>query len=162
MSDEVIHRIIQVMLISITPAAELRLAIPFGITKGLHPLVALTAAVVATWAVILPMFVILDLFYERFMSRFSLIRHLVEDIRKRGHSYIERWGVLGVGIYVSLPIPGPGIYSGAMLAWLFGLPRRQAIIALALGVLASGVLVAAISAPVIGLIRKIMNSTGGY
>jgi uncharacterized membrane protein len=70
--------------------------------------------------------------------------------------------VLGVGIYVSLPIPGPGIYSGAMLAWLFGLPRRQAMIALALGVAASGVLVAAISAPVIVLIRKIINSTGGY
>ena len=162
MSDEVIHRVIQVMLISITPAAELRVAIPWGIAKGLDPATAFMAAVVATWVVIVPTFVFLDLFYARFLSKVSLVRHLVEEIRRRGHSYVERWGVLGVGIYVSLPLPGPGIYSGAILAWLFGLPRRQAIIALVLGVAASGVLVATISTGVIALIRKLMNSYGGY
>ena len=73
---------------------------------------------------------------------------------------MERWGVLGVGIYVSLPFPGPGIYSGAVLAWLFGLPRRQAMIALALGVLVSGFLVAGISTPLIALVRRILNSLG--
>ena len=48
------------------------------------------------------------------------------------------------------------------MAWLFGLPRRQAMIALVLGVAASGVLVATISTGVIALIRKLMNSYGGY
>ncbi len=160
MFDDVMHRVIQVMLISIAPAAELRVAIPFGITKGLHPLVALLAAVVATWAVIVPMFLILDLFYEGFLSNVSLIRRFVQEVRHRGGTYVERWGVLGVGIYVSLPLPGPGIYSGAILAWLFGLPRRRAIISLGLGVAASGVLVAAISMGVIALIRKLMQSSG--
>ena len=117
---------------------------------------------VATWAVIVPMFLILDLFYARFLSKVSLVRRFVQEIRHRGGSYVERWGVLGVGIYVSLPLPGPGIYSGAILAWLFGLHRRQAMIALALGVAVSGVLVAAISTPVIALIRKLMDSYGGY
>jgi uncharacterized membrane protein len=160
MFDEMIHRIVQVMLISIAPAAELRVAIPFGITKGLPPVVAFVAAVVASWAVIVPMFLILDLFYEGFLSNIALIRRFVQEVRHRGGTYVERWGVLGVGIYVSLPLPGPGIYSGAILAWLFGLPRRQAIIALALGVATSGLLVAAISTGVIALIRKLMESSG--
>lgn len=160
MFDDILHRVIQVMLISIAPAFELRVAIPLGIARGLHPLVALVAAVVATWAVIVPMFVILDLFYEGFLSNVTLIRRFVQEVRHRGGIYVERWGVLGVGIYVSLPLPGPGIYSGAVLAWLFGLPRRRAIIALALGVAASGLLVAAISTPVIALIRKLMQSSG--
>ncbi len=160
MFDDVTHRVIQVMLISIAPAAELRVAIPFGIARGLHPLVAFLAAVVATWAVIVPMFLILDLFYERFLSNVSLIHRVVQEIRHRGGTYVERWGVLGVGIYVSLPLPGPGIYSGVILAWLFGLPRRRAIASLALGVAASGVLVAAISTGVIALIRKFMQSPG--
>jgi uncharacterized membrane protein len=158
--DRFVNLILHVMILSITPLAELRIAIPYGITKGLHPLVALTAAVVATWLVIVPMFLILDLFYERFLARVSLIRRFVEEVRNRGRVYVERWGVVGVGVYVSLPLPGPGIYSGVVLAWLFGLPRRQASVSLALGVLASGLLVAAISTPVIALIRKIRHSMG--
>ena len=93
----------------------------------------LTAAVLATWLVIFPMFLLLDLFYDRFFSRFGVIRHFVQEVRARGASYVERWGVLGVGIYVSLPLPGPGIYSGTVLAWLFGLPRHRAGTLLAQG-----------------------------
>lgn len=155
-----LRHVIHVMLFSIAPFVELRFAIPYGITKGLHPLVAVAAAVVASWIVIVPMFVIMDLFYNRFLSQNPLVRHFVEEIRTRGRPYVERWGVLGVGVYVSLPFPGPGIYSGAVLAWLFGLPRRQAMVALALGVLVSGFLVAGISAPVIALVRSILNSLG--
>lgn len=148
-------RIVEVMVFSIIPVVELRWAIPYGIAKlGLHPVVALASAVIASWAVIVPMFLIMDLFYATLLSRFAPIRRVVEEIRSGGRRYVERWGVLGVGIYVSLPLPGPGIYSGAVLAWLFGLPRRQAIIALALGVLVSAVLWTLISTGVIAIIRK--------
>ena len=157
MSDpqiHVLHRLVQVMLLSVVPWVELRLAIPYGIAHlKLHPALTFAAAVIASWIVIIPVFLVLDLFYKSFLSRIPLVRQGVETIRLHGHSYVERWGVLGVGIYVSLPLPGPGIYSGAILAWLFELPRKQAIIALALGTLVSAILVTAISAPVIFLIR---------
>lgn len=158
MSDDILQRVIHVMLWSIAPFIELRIAIPYGITKGLHPLVAIAAAVAATWVVIVPVFLVMDLFYDRFISRIPLVRHFVEEVRKRGRKYVERWGVVGVGVYVSLPLPGPGVYSGTVLAWLFGLPRRQAIVSLALGILVSAILVAGISTPVIALIRKLMQS----
>jgi uncharacterized membrane protein len=147
-------RIVQVMLFSVVPWVELRLAIPYGITKGLPPVVVCLAAMVASWAMIVPMFLILDLFYHRFLSGVSIVRWGIEEVRNRGRGYVERWGVLGVGIYVSLPLPGPGIYSGTILAWLFGLPRRQAMIALALGTSVSALLVTVISTGVIALIRK--------
>lgn len=149
-------RTIQVMVLSVVPWVELRLSIPYGITKGLPPVQVFAAAVVASWAMILPAFLVLDLGYERFLSRIPLVRRAVEEIRARGRGYIERWGVLGVGIYVSVPLPGPGIYSGALLAWLFGLPRRNAVIALACGVLVSGFLVTLISTGVITIIRKFL------
>lgn len=149
-----VHRIVQVMLLSIVPWVELRLAIPYGIAHlKLHPAVTFAAAVIASWIVIVPMFLVLDLFYKSFFSRVPLVRQGVETIRTHGHSYVERWGVLGVGIYVSLPLPGPGIYSGTVLAWLFELPRKRAILALALGTLVSATLVTSISTGVIFLIR---------
>ena len=160
MWDKVVARVIHVMILSMLPFTELRVAIPYGITKGLHPVVALAAAVLATWLVIIPMFLLLDLFYDRFFSRFRVIRHFVEEVRARGAIYVERWGVLGVGIYVSLPLPGPGIYSGTVLAWLFGLPRHRAVAALAAGAFVSAVLVAAISTPIIALIRTILHNLG--
>ncbi len=142
------------MVLSLVPWVELRLAIPYGITKGLPPTAAFGAAVLASWAVILPAFLGLDLFYERFLSRSALVRRLIQEVRHRGRKYVERWGVVGVGIYVSLPLPGPGVYSGAVLAWTFGLPRRQAIAALALGVLVSAFLVTLISTGLIAVIRR--------
>lgn len=157
MADDLLPRIIQVMLLSLAPVVELRIAIPYGIAHlHLHPFVAIAAAVVATWAVIVPMFLIMDLFYDRFFSRVQFIRRIVEEIRARGRGHVERWEVIGVGIYVSLPLPGPGVYSGVVLAWIFGLPRVPAILALMAGVLVSALLVAGIATPVIHLIRKLM------
>ncbi|HEV2357269.1 MAG TPA: small multi-drug export protein [bacterium] len=150
-------RFIHVMLLSIVPWVELRLAIPYGIAKdGLPPAVAFLAAVLASWAVIVPVFIGLDLFYVRFLSHSPLARRLIEEVRRHGRKYVERWGVVGVGIYVSLPLPGPGVYSGAVLAWTFGLPRRHAIAALAVGVLVSAVLVTLISTGLIAVIRRFM------
>jgi uncharacterized membrane protein len=157
MGDDVLHHVIQVMLLSLAPVVELRIAIPYGIAHlHLHPVVAIAAAVVATWAVIVPMFLIMDLFYKRFLSRVRIIRHIVEEIRARGRGHVERWGVIGVGIYVSLPLPGPGVYSGVVLAWVFGLPRLPAILSLMAGVLVSALLVGGIATPAIHLIRKLM------
>jgi len=150
------NRVVQVMLLSLVPWVELRLAIPFGITKGLPPAVAFLAAVVASWAVILPTFLVLDLFYHRFLSRVPAVQWGIDEVRHRGRRYVERWGVLGVGVYVSLPLPGPGVYSGAILAWLFDLPRRQAVLALALGSMVSAFLVTVISTGVIALIRRLI------
>jgi uncharacterized membrane protein len=143
------------MLLSIVPWVELRLAIPYGIAKeGLSPGVAFGAAVLASWIVVVPVFLGLDLFYGRFLSHSPLVRRFVEEVRRRGRRYVERWGVLGVGIYVSLPVPGPGVYSGAVLAWTLGLPRGQAIAALFIGVLVSAILVTLISTGVIAVIRR--------
>lgn len=149
-------RLVHVMVLSLVPWVELRLAIPYGITKGLAPAAAFAAAVAASWTIILPMFVGLDLFYVRFLSRFAVVRRLIEEVRRHGRRYVERWGVVGVGIYVSLPVPGPGVYSGAVLAWTFGLPRRQAIAALAVGVLVSAFLVTLISTGLIAVIRRLV------
>ncbi len=142
------------MVLSIVPWVELRLAIPYGITRGLSPTIAFCAAVLASWMMIIPAFAALDLFYERLLSRSAFVRRLIQEVRHRGRKYVERWGVVGVGIYVSLPLPGPGVYSGAVLAWTFGLPRRQAVAALAAGVLVSAFLVTLISTGVIAVIRR--------
>lgn len=145
------------MLLSLVPWVELRLAIPYGIAKeGLHPGVAFAAAVLGSWAAIVPVFIGLDRFYAGLLSRSPLVRRLIEEVRRHGRRYVERWGVLGVGIYVSLPVPGPGVYSGAVLAWTLGLPRRQAIAALGVGVLVSALLVTLISTGLIAVIRRLV------
>jgi uncharacterized membrane protein len=147
-------RFVHVMVLSLVPWVELRLAIPYGIARGLHPAAAFAGAVLASWAMIVPAFLALDLFYARFLSRYVFVRRIIEEVRRGGRKYVERWGVVGVGIYVSLPLPGPGVYSGAVLAWAFGLPRRQAALALAAGVVVSAFLVTLISTGIIAVVRR--------
>jgi uncharacterized membrane protein len=150
-------KFLHVMVLSIVPWVELRLAIPYGIAREkLDPGVAFAAAVLASWAMIVPMFVAMDLFYDRFLARSALARRLIQEVRRHGRTYVDRWGVVGVGVYVSLPLPGPGVYSGAVLAWTFGLPRRQAVAALAVGVLVSAFLVTLISTGLIAVVRRFL------
>jgi uncharacterized membrane protein len=44
-------------------------------------------------------------------------------------------------LFVAVPLPGTGAYSGTLLAWLLGLDRRRAGLAIAAGVLGAGAVV---------------------
>jgi len=67
----------------------------------------------------------------------NLYAKYVLSIRKRSKRYVDRFGVLALSIFVAVPIPATGIWSGALVAYIFGFDRVKAFIALFLGGLAS-------------------------
>ena len=44
-------------------------------------------------------------------------------------------------VFVMIPLPVTGAYTGTFAAWLFGFKKRQAFLAVSLGVLIAGVIV---------------------
>jgi uncharacterized membrane protein len=132
-----------VLLIAMIPVFELRGAIPFG-TGVMH--MKLWQAFV--WAVIgnmIPIPFIL-LFLEpvsRWLSRHSktmdrFFTWLFARTRRKHSATFEKWKYVGLMIFVAIPLPGTGAWSGALAAFVFGIPFWPALLYIFLGVLIAG------------------------
>ncbi|MDR7484345.1 MAG: small multi-drug export protein [Armatimonadota bacterium] len=124
--------------VTAVPGVELRGSIPLAVALGWHPLAAGILGTLANCLIIVPSYYALELFYDRWFSRIALLRRLVEGVRARGASLVERYKLLGLTLFVAVPLPGTGAYSGVTLAWLLGLRRWPAMAAVALGVVIAG------------------------
>lgn len=58
-----------------------------------------------------------------------------ERTRQKLHPYVEKYGELGLAIFIGVPLPGTGAYTGAFGAFLMGMGRRKFLLANLLGVL---------------------------
>ena len=74
-------------------------------------------------------------FFER------IINWVFSYTRKRHSEKVERWGLAALVIIVAIPLPMTGAWSGSLVAFLFGIPFRQAFPLITLGVLIAGVIV---------------------
>jgi uncharacterized membrane protein len=60
------------------------------------------------------------------------------------------WGLL---LFVMIPLPGTGAWTGSLIAALFDLPKRRAFLAVLLGVLGAGVIMCLASYGVVGFLK---------
>ena len=150
-SDErrrvVIRDLLVLTLITFVPALELRASIPYGVF-GLDgrmswPMVALVCTLANTvlgavvFLVMGPFFAALRRwrwFDARVWPRLERTRHKI-------HPYVEKYGEFGVAVFIGIPLPGSGVYTGAFGSYLLGLDRRRFMIANFLGVVIAAVAV---------------------
>jgi uncharacterized membrane protein len=131
-------------LISMVPIFELRGAIPIGILGYHMPWWEVFA--VSVIGNILPIFLILLLMdpvrkllagipaYDRFFE------WLFAHTRKKSGA-IEKYEALGLILFVAIPLPGTGAWSGALAAYIFGLPYWKSLFCCFLGVIGAGIVV---------------------
>jgi len=133
-----------VLIISALPIFELRGAIPVAITLFHFPwYYALPLAIIGN---LLPVPVIL-LFLDaisRFLSKVGFfdrfLRWLFEHTRKRGR-IIERYERIGLALFVAIPLPVTGAWTGSLAAVLFGLKFKHAMLSIFIGILIAGIIV---------------------
>lgn len=142
--------------ITLIPAVELRGSIPVGLALELHPLAVFLVAVAANCLLIPPSFLVLDLTYERWLSKSAFVRAQVERIRAAGQKLVDRYELLGLMFFVAVPLPGTGAYSGVLLAWLLGTRRAASMLAIAAGVVLAGVAVLLIATGVLAGLRWLL------
>ncbi len=139
-------------LITLIPALELRASIPWGIfnldmQKALPwPLVVLTciiANIVLGWVVFWIMGPIFS-FVRRWRWFDRRIWPILERTQHKIHPYVEKYGEIGVALFIGVPLPGSGVYTGAFGSYLLGLDKRKFAIANVIGVLIAAVAVTAL------------------
>ncbi len=135
-----IHDVARFLLITVSPIAELRVGIPVGISLGLAPWFVLVMAVIANALVFFPVFFALRLFYHKFLFRIPLFNRYLDNLRKRGKPKVDKYGFWGLTLFVAIPLPFTGAYTGTILAWLLDMNWRKAFPAVAVGVVIAGII----------------------
>lgn len=130
-------------IISALPVVELRGAIPVGIWMGLPLSTVLPICVLGNMIPILPI-----LYLLRNNSLKKLLSPILDRAEKKtkelGIGSIERqWASLAA--FVGVPLPGTGAWTGAMGAFLLGMPTFVALTSIFAGVVAAGGIVSAIT-----------------
>lgn len=160
-------RELYVFVISILPIVELRGAIPVGAAIGLPFYVNYLVAVLGN---LLPVPFILAFipFVLDFMVKHGIFPKLVHWIRAKaekhkdkiikgdddiGKARLTRTVFLALMLFVAVPLPGTGAWTGSLVASLFDLPKRSSFLAVALGVLISGVIMCLASYGVLGFLN---------
>ncbi len=128
--------------LTFVPWVELRGAIPLAVQQGEQ--LYLPLILVTNWLIFFPTYFILQFVYDHIPVDSWLHRKL-HRIREKGHRLVERWGIFGLALFVAIPLPGTGAYSGSCAAWLLGVRWRRAATAVGLGVVIAFCLVWAIS-----------------
>jgi uncharacterized membrane protein len=139
------------VLITASPISELRGGIPLGISLGLDPWFTFFVAIVVNSLIFFPVFFVLRLFYDKFLFRIPLFARYLDSLRKRGKPIVDKYGFWGLFLFVAVPLPLTGAYTGTILAWLLDVDWRRAFPAVGLGVVVAGVIVFLITLGVTGI-----------
>lgn len=149
--------ILQVALIAMTPLAEAQVAVPFA---HLHLAMPWAQAVLACLVGSVSLAFVLPFFLsggEKLLQRFSWMKKVQDWLRthveKRFTEKYRTWGWIGLCVFVAIPGPGSGVWTGALAGWLLRYRYRETASALAIGAVLAAVSVALIASGAGGLIR---------
>src|SRR3989344_5487877 len=138
------------ILIGLTfvPFLELRASIPYGILNTSLHWTSVFLICVAANAVLGPLvYFFLDKAIHIFL-RIKLVERLYNSyvlrVQRKIKEPVEKYGEWGLAVFIGVPLPGTGSYSGAIAGYLMGLGYRKFAIANLIGVIIAGVIVTAI------------------
>ena len=144
-------RLLYAILLTLFPGAELRIGLPVAMLYAQDNAISLILIflLIILINILLVFFIFFFLdhlhgwlmnfkFYERFF-KFSLKR-----LQKRMDKFEKKHATLGflaLTLFVAIPLPASGAWSGSLIAWLLGLDRKKSIFSIALGVFIAGLLI---------------------
>lgn len=135
------------ILLSLLPIAELRGGIPYAIANNINPFIAYFICVGANVLAFPIVFFFLEFLHPLFL-KIDLYKNLFDKFviktREKLNDKIKKYGFWGLMLFVMIPLPVTGAYTGSFAAWLFNIPKKKAFLSVVLGVVISGIIVTTI------------------
>lgn len=137
-------------LIAIIPVTELRAALPLAYKEfGMSAFSAWFWSVLGTFSAMVFIVFLLDPVANFLSKHFSLFHKffdwLFDHTRRRTNGKMEKYGEWAIFILSATPIPFVGGLTGALAAFVFGVPRKISLPLLFVGTAVSGWIVLAIT-----------------
>ena len=141
-------------LLSMLPIFELRGSIPYAIAVGVPWPTAFVVSVVGNFLAVIPIVYLIGPVSE-WLRRWDLFDRFFDWLfartRRKG-KLIERWEMLGLILFVAIPLPITGAWTGSVAAFIFGIRKPMALLALLTGILIAGTVVTLATTGVIGVL----------
>lgn len=144
-------RLLYAILLTIAPITELRvglpLAISYAIDKGIPVFPIFILILLVNILAIFLVFFFLDKIHHALLN-INLYKKTfdkwLEKFQKKVDKFEKRYneiGFIALILFVAVPLPGTGAWSGCLVSWLLGLDRRKSIWAISAGIVIAGLLV---------------------
>jgi uncharacterized membrane protein len=139
-----------VIVLAMLPIGELRGALPVALTLyGLPLIPAMLLSVVGN---MLPVYFILTFLekvvpWSRTRSQYAerFWEWLFERTRRKLEGKVEKYGPWALAMFVAVPLPVTGAWTGSVAAFVFGVPKTKAFFSTLLGVCIASIIVAVVT-----------------
>ena len=128
-------------LVSMIPVVELRGGIPFGVTQGLPVWASFLAAIIGNMLPVPFIIVYIRRIFQWMRRHMPRLNRLVDKLERKAHlkgQKVTKYKYLGLMLFVAIPLPGTGAWTGCLAAAFLGMRLKKAMPAVVLGVLTAG------------------------
>ena len=142
-------------LIAMVPVLELRAAIPAGVIAGLNLQAVLAAAIMGNLLPIPFIIVFIRKIFKWMQSKSPRLANIVAKLEAKADKKKDKvlkyefWGLM---LFVAIPLPGTGAWTGALIAAMLDMQLKRAFPAIAVGVLTAAIIVTAATYVVAALV----------
>jgi uncharacterized membrane protein len=136
-----------IILLAALPLGELRVAIPVAIGYDFSPAAAFVLGVAGNMLPIPFIFLFIRPLFRR-LRRLRLLHGLVEKLEAQAQNKsakVAKYRFWGLALFVGVPLPGTGAWTGALIATLLDMRFKHAMPSIFIGVLIAGLVVTLIS-----------------
>ena len=137
-------KILTTFLVSMVPVIELRGAIPIGVARGLPFWAAVLVSIIGNLVPVPFIIIFIKKIFAFMREKMPKLNGLVTRLQNKANSKsetVQKYAFWGLFIFVAIPLPGTGAWTGALIAAMLEMPLKKAFPSIMLGVLSAGAIV---------------------
>jgi len=145
---------ILVFFISMLPILELRGGILAAALLNMNPTNSFIICLIAN-IIVIPIALFLLEFIFKLLKKIKTLNKIITKFEKKCLSkreQLDKYGYLGLFLFVGIPLPGTGAWTGCFLASLLGMDKKKSFLAAMLGVFMAGIIMQFLS---FGILKNI-------
>lgn len=143
-----------VFIISLMPILELRGGLIAAALLNMDPvksyIISIIGNVLPVPFILLLITKILNFMRKSSVSVLNKVAAWLDEKVEKHKSQIEKYGYLGVVLFVGVPLPGTGAWTGSLIASVLELDRKKTFIAVMIGILMASVIMMLLSFGILG------------
>lgn len=146
-ASQAVGKYVLVFIISLMPILELRGGLIAAALLGLPPVPAYIISIIGNLIPIPLILWLLDYVFD-FMKKHNILKKFVFFCERKGNEKkdkIEKLGFWGLVLFVGVPLPGTGAWTGCLIATILRMDKKKAFLAAAIGVIMASIIMMLIS-----------------
>ena len=133
-------------LLSMSPILELRGSLLFALGADMNPVLAFFIAIFSNMLPVPFIILFIRKIFEWIRKHMNWLGGVVERLEAKGNNpknqeKVKKYGFWGLFMFVAIPLPGTGAWTGALVAAMLNVRLKTAVPSICLGVVCAGFIV---------------------